>query len=357
MKKFTVFVLCIVLGFCVAVDGDTIVLRNNKENIRLEVIGVTEGFVTVSIQKKDLKALNMQFLTKENYSDVVFWNEANVSVECKVVKITEDSIQIMIPTAKISLLQMTFGANEGQDNELPVSTGNDLKAVGTASVEKETGRGNRENAEGGVREKLEQSLLTDKLKVGAEVKTSEAKQYRLRTKKESQKNLAAKDGVPTDVVSGGTGGIKTGKGLDEEIRENEEERKGYTKGSDEDVEREKPDIQHAVQDATLGRVEGKILQSGKPLPDCEVKLQVLEKGGILAKGYRPVEGAVDLETSTNNDGIYYFDGVSPGLYKLYWKPHSETTWIRRFKMEPDVIVESGKTAKPKDIETLKRTLN
>ena len=55
--------------------------------------------------------------------------------------------------------------------------------------------------------------------------------------------------------------------------------------------------------------------------------------------------------------MYRFVNVSPGLYKLYWKPPSETAWVRRFKMDPDVIIEPGKLTNPKDIETLKRTLN
>ena len=69
---------------------------------------------------------------------------------------------------------------------------------------------------------------------------------------------------------------------------------------------------------------------------------MLEKSGLLAKGYRPIDGAVEIETVTDKDGVYHFENVSPGLYKLYWKPPSETSWVRRFKMEPDVIVEPGK---------------
>ena len=121
----------------------------------------------------------------------------------------------------------------------------------------------------------------------------------------------------------------------------------------EDVKKEEP----VIQDSNLGSVEGKILHNRSPLRDCQVKLQMLEKGGLLAKGYRPVDGAIEIETVTDENGIYHFANVSPGLYKLFWKPPSETSWVRRFKMEPDVIVEPGKVTNPKDVETLKRTLN
>ena len=66
---------------------------------------------------------------------------------------------------------------------------------------------------------------------------------------------------------------------------------------------------------------------------------------------------MENETVTDNEGVYRFANVSPGLYKLYWKPPSETAWVRRFKMEPDVIVVPGKLTNPKDVETMKRTLN
>src|SRR3972149_9755190 len=61
---------------------------------------------------------------------------------------------------------------------------------------------------------------------------------------------------------------------------------------EEDIKKEEP----VIQDRNLGSVEGKILRSGRPLPGCQVKLQMLEKGGLLTKGYRPVEGAVENET-------------------------------------------------------------
>ncbi|MEK6622284.1 MAG: hypothetical protein AABZ13_07365, partial [Planctomycetota bacterium] len=112
-----------------------------------------------------------------------------------------------------------------------------------------------------------------------------------------------------------------------------------------------------IQDLDLGWVQGKITCNEVPLQDCQIKLQILEKGGLLTKGYHPIEGAVAFETNTDKDGMYHIMNVPPGLYKLYWKPAGEASWVRRFKMEPDVIVEAGKATNSKTVETTKRTLN
>ena len=46
------------------------------------------------------------------------------------------------------------------------------------------------------------------------------------------------------------------------------------------------------------------------------KVANVEKSGLLAR-VRPVAEAVEIETVTDNDGMYRFVNVSPGLYKLY----------------------------------------
>ena len=51
---------------------------------------------------------------------------------------------------------------------------------------------------------------------------------------------------------------------------------------------------------------------------------------------------MEIETVTDKDGVYHFENVSPGLYKLYWKPLLKLRGLDDLKMEPDVIVEPGK---------------
>jgi protocatechuate 3,4-dioxygenase beta subunit len=96
-----------------------------------------------------------------------------------------------------------------------------------------------------------------------------------------------------------------------------------------------------------------MLAKGKPLPGCQVKIMMLEKWGMFGQ---PKEG-LRLETVTDENGRYLFEGVHPGGYKIYWKPPGETSWIRTIKMEPEIFVEAGETYHFRDRETNIRTVN
>lgn len=376
MGKFTVVVLCVVMVFCAAVNGDTLVLRGSREGVDVNVKGVTDEYVSAIIFKKDLISLSLQFVDSKEYSDVIFLKGANFSVECKITQIAEDAVHIQIPVSKISSLQMSFRSQEEQVKSPRIDTGDRLRTTDVMPGKKESGQVETQKPEREMRKDSGQRGGVDGLRIDTGEKTTAAenqgKQYRLRTKKvkpedlsekEEKDDLPAKKALSRESVIGET--VLKEERQEESEDELEQGRKlteglGY-KGSEkvigEDREEQKSAAQDVAQNATLGNVEGKILHSGKPLPGCSVKLQMLEKGGLLSRGYHPIEGAVELETVTDNNGIYHFANVSPGLYKLYWKPPSEAAWVRRFKMEPDVIVESGKLTRPRDVETLKRTLN
>lgn len=364
MANFVAIVLCMFVGFFTTVYGDTITLRNDGKDIDLKVTGVTGEYINAVILKKDLKSLNMQFLNTKNYPDLIFLNIENASVECKVKEITEDAIQVLIPTSVISSLKMSFQSGDKQAKAVPDEVKNKPQTMGAVVKKEKTEQMEEREPESKIREDTGGSGIVGEIRTSSAEKTIGGKYYRLRTKKTKVESAE----VEGDLSKTETEDIPTGisESVDEKTREadtetselkqklaNESLDKGSVKVVEEDSKNEKP----VVQDPNLGKVEGRILHSGKPLQDCQVKLQMLEKGGLLTKGYRPVEGAVELETITDKDGIYRFVNVSPGSYKLYWKPPSENTWVRRFKMEPDVIVDSGKLTNPKDIETLKRTLN
>ncbi|MGR3176268.1 MAG: carboxypeptidase-like regulatory domain-containing protein [Candidatus Scalindua sp.] len=102
-----------------------------------------------------------------------------------------------------------------------------------------------------------------------------------------------------------------------------------------------------------GKVTGRMLFKSKPLPGCQVKIIMLEKWGMFGT---PKEG-LRFETITDENGRYLFDTVSPGGYKIYWKPPGESSWIRSIKMEPDIFVEAGETYHFRDRETNIRTIN
>lgn len=371
MMKFAALVFCVLVSFNVAVNGDTIVLRSAGKDVDLKVIGVTGEYVNAVLPKKYLKSLNMQFLNTANYPDVISFDIANEAVECKIREITEDAIHVLIPTSKISSLQMFF-QSDGKQAVAP-SAGIDLKQKITDSPEKkekpphfttEAERKPEVQKNGG------DNALFEEIRTDIIENKEAGKHYRLKTKKAKKKDLLKEDGKLVTDAENAPEGIpesveeETPLAVSGESSESDQDllKESYDKEDiGEDVEADDADdagkSEPIVQNRKLGGVEGKILQGGNPLSGCQVKLQMLEKAGLLAKGYRPIEGAVEIETATDNDGVYHFVNVSPGLYKLYWKPPSETTWVRRFKMEPDVIVESGKTTKPKKIETTKRTLN
>jgi len=367
MAKFAAIVFCALVCFCVAVNGDTVVLRNVGKDIDLKVVGVTGEYINAVISKKSIKSLNMQFLNPGNYPDMISLDIANVTVECKIKEITEDAIHVLIPTSKISSLQMSFRSDGRQTVSAPAEIDN--RPITTDVVE-EKGKSSQiiedRELEPKIQEDAGNRVIVDEIRTDPIEKKEAGKYYRLKTKKAKKESLREEDDKlvtkTEDASMGVHESIEDEKPLTEsgeasesnqDLLRESHDKEEVDKAVEEDIKKEEP----VIHDRNLGSVEGKILRGGSPLSGCQVKLQMLEKGGLLTKGYHPVEGAVEIETVTDNEGVYRFANVSPGLYKLYWKPPSETTWVRRFKMEPDVIIEPGKLTNPKDVETMKRTLN
>ncbi|MFQ5686265.1 MAG: carboxypeptidase-like regulatory domain-containing protein, partial [Candidatus Scalindua sp.] len=97
----------------------------------------------------------------------------------------------------------------------------------------------------------------------------------------------------------------------------------------------------------------RMLAKGKPLPGCQVKIMMLERWGLLGG----IKKGIRFETITDENGVYHFENVPTGGYKLYWKPPRESSWIRRLQMEPDIYVESGERYYLPDRETHIKLLN
>lgn len=86
----------------------------------------------------------------------------------------------------------------------------------------------------------------------------------------------------------------------------------------------------------FGTVRGIILSQGVPLQKCEVKITRLIPGKFMfLKKYKKAE---QYETITNSKGIYVFDNIPAGEYKLYWKTSIGEPWMSRIEKEPDIIV-------------------
>ncbi|GAB61127.1 MAG: carboxypeptidase regulatory-like domain-containing protein [Candidatus Jettenia sp.] len=372
MKKCKIVVFLIMMGFYATANGDTLTLKNISKGIDLKVIGVADECIKAIILKNDVKSLSMQFSDTKNYSDVIFLDISNVAIECKVKEVTNDSIQVLIPTTLISALQMSFQSQDKQIDTALAEIEHKPKIVMDQIAEEKKSEQITEGkkAEFPISDSLEEKAIADEIRMDQD-KVGAEKHYRLKTKKTKKENPAEEDNLSE---------IETKSVLlDSEISDSNRDEKlsqegGKTSGLEEELSEgltdnemdkglEKPEEEHLLKGDSIpstvrfGSVEGKILHGAKPLPDCQVKLQILEKIGLLTKGYRPVEGSVEFETVTDKDGVYHFMNIPPGLYKVYWKPLSDTDWVRRFKMEPDVIVEPGKLTNPKTIETLRRTLN
>lgn len=367
--KLTLVIFCIIFGSHVGVRGDTIVLKNTSNNVELKIVGVASDYISAVIPKKLLISLNMQFSDTGKFSDLISLrsDKNNIALECEVKEITQDAINVLIPVSLISSLKMSF-QKDGEQTETIFTGIDNAQKVDNISRKSDEHIYEKKVADAGIRNETEASVPVDGIRTDIKEKKDDGKPFRLKSKKKKSGSLSKRDEQAvfdneeiedekedTDVEQSQTVVNETTheSGETEEHMDDLQENKEISERTINITEKE----ESVIQDMNLGNVEGRILHSGNPLPNCQVKLQMLEKTGLLTKGYRPVEGALELETVTGKDGRYYFVNVSPGLYKLHWKPQDEITWIRRFKIDPDVIVEPGKTTNPKDIEVLKRTLN
>lgn len=126
----------------------------------------------------------------------------------------------------------------------------------------------------------------------------------------------------------------------------------------EEMGTEKKQEEKIIIAATTGRVEGRIARGGNPLPGCKVKIVLMtRRGGALFGKFAAQNDAPEFETETDRDGKYVFQEIPEGDYKLFWRPPGEDSWIRRMKMEPDVLVQAGKTCTPKAVDTGRATVN
>lgn len=357
MIKWYVIVFFLCMFFFTVARGDIIVLKDIDKKIDFRILGVTDEYVSIEIPKRDMKSLDMLFLQRDTFPDVIHLNTEEISLKCKVKEIKKDEIIVMIPTLAVSSLQMSFQGN-GVEETFPAKKMHKSHVAEMGKHMDSKKERQSESLESQIQNLTDnrEEELTDELRTDIVGKSNAKKYYRFKTKKVFEEEDAfdknefvdfgtsADDGATRiwEEKTSSASGVAADKLLTEEAV---------------DTDGEVAEEATVLQDANLGSVEGRILKSGKPIKDCQVQLRRLEKGGLLSRDYRLVDGALELEMVTNDEGYYHFMNVMPGEYKLYWKPPLETTWVRRFKMEPDIIVESGKTIKPRDIEILKRTLN
>lgn len=99
-----------------------------------------------------------------------------------------------------------------------------------------------------------------------------------------------------------------------------------------------------------GIAKGQMLREGIGLPKCKVKLVLLKTKSRAGRYQRGRE----YETMTDEKGFYRIGDLIPGSYKLKWQLPDDTGWIRRLRDRPDVLVDAGKLAELKPVETARR---
>ncbi len=301
--KYFCSLLFIVLSINSWVYGDTLELKNYDKKIDAKVVEFNDEFVTVIIPKGEISSIGIKSELDDKFPDTIYLSANGIEnkVVCKIVEITKksDNITMQIPRRLISSVIMSIPGNEHETN-------NNQKDV-TASKQE-----------------------TVYPPVDAEALMAQIKEGLKQAKEELRREFEEKQG-------------KEDESIEEKIME--ELSSGF--GRLRQINKEK------IAAANNGRVAGRMLYKGNPLQRCQVKIMMLEKWGILGG----VKKGIHFETITNEDGVYDFANVPLGGYKLYWKPPSESSWIRRLQMEPDIYVENVERYYLPDRETHVKLLN
>jgi hypothetical protein len=111
----------------------------------------------------------------------------------------------------------------------------------------------------------------------------------------------------------------------------------------------------APQTTGTGSVRGRLMQNGRPLVNCRVVIMPLQGEG---KAYHFDPNREPLTATTDHEGIYSFEQVPIGQYKLTWLPDGTNQWIRRIAIRPDVVVRSsGEVVSINTIGAARQTIN
>ncbi len=291
--RFFCISFILILAICTGTYADTLKLEGFEEKIDVKILEMNEEFVQVVVPQREIGSMSMKSQDDDKYPDSVFIkvDDKEDKVICKIVKITKKpgSITLQIPRERVAAIQIAFPGSEEG------TAGNQ----GDASARSAQPPVDVERLIGRIKEELRDEF----------------------ERKQGKDDVAIEEKIKED------------------LRLEFEDKK------------QMEDAAFALENC--GRVTGRMLAKGKPLPGCQVKIMMLEKWGMFGQ---PKEGR-QLETVTDENGRYLFEGVHPGGYKLYWKPPGETSWIRTIKMEPEIFVEAGETCHFRDRETKVRTVN
>ncbi len=113
-----------------------------------------------------------------------------------------------------------------------------------------------------------------------------------------------------------------------------------------------------------GSLEGQIVWKGSPLEGCEVMLIGVRSISFPVPwlANTTTEDSEENETQifvakTDKNGLYRFEGIPEGQYRIQWRRHPEGSWIRRLQDRPDVMITGGESLTFPAIEADVRTIN
>lgn len=113
--------------------------------------------------------------------------------------------------------------------------------------------------------------------------------------------------------------------------------------------------QHSAIGILTGNVTGRVLQHGRALAGCRVKLLAIQGPAVeLTRllGATPAQGSGQsvVEAATSSNGVYLFEDVPIGDYDISWLPRGSTHWLGWLSDKPDVTVRAGEITQQGDME-------
>ena len=85
------------------------------KDLELTVLGFTEEYVEASIEKKNIKSMKIQYIKGNQFPDVVFANNVDTALGCKIKDVAEDAIRVLIPKSAIAFLRVSPKKDGGKN--------------------------------------------------------------------------------------------------------------------------------------------------------------------------------------------------------------------------------------------------
>lgn len=355
---FVCLFACIYLLFCrcISLSGDTIYLKNSDNGIPVETREMETDSITVAMPKKAVRSVTIAFNTSTDYPDGVLLKN-NVKAPCKIVEMLEKDILVSFSRNWVKSLQMDFSNEKAVSRHRNYSGQSTERRIDDEEDENEDGEddemANKRSRDNFDQESFDDEPLDDRPLDLVMLEDELEEEY----SEKKRPSYSARDDIKRELLSE-IKNAKSNKGSGEEqqgsfdlLDKTLKSSNAFTKS---DVEAENENNDHP-QYSGMGKIKGRFLSKGNPLASCKVRLVKLRKEGLAY--YKDTENTQPIEATTDRYGVYTFDNVPPGFHKLYWKPQTESSWIRRVSMEPDVLVKAGEAAYLDDVETDQRILN